>query len=132
MLMIFLRLNSQFVDELKPMAVGFNNGSFTGTSTHHHTHYKHNGRQSFADCWVVIPEGMWVVVMSTATTIPIIIRMKVNAYTVLSLTPLTVLGTIRVGKYNIPSCWNINQTETRNGADMALQHIREKPCNGYE
>ena len=94
----------QFVDELEATAVGFNNGSFTGTSTSSHTINTTAGKVFVTQAGLSFLKGMWVVVMSTATTdTNNYMICKVNAYsgTSLTLDPHTVNGSGTIASWRI-------------------------------
>lgn len=109
-----------FVDELIQTVVGFNNGTFTGTSTSSHTINTTAGKVFVTQAGLSFLKGMWVSVMSTATSdTNNYMICKVNAYsgTNLTLDPVSVGGSGTVASWRIvivpPASAAVTKSEIR-------------------
>ncbi len=109
-----------FVDELIQTVVGFNNGTFTGTSTSSHTINTTAGKVFVTQAGLSFLKGMWVSVMSTATSdTNNYMICKVNAYsgTNLTLDPVSVGGSGTIASWRItivpPASAAVTKSEIR-------------------
>ena len=64
----FTSVLPNFVQELDDTVIGFNNGSFTTTSTTSHTINTTAGKVFTVGAGLSFVKGMWVMIMSTATS----------------------------------------------------------------
>lgn len=110
----------RLIDELNEAVVGFNNGSFTGTSTSSHTINTTAGKVFVTQAGLSFLKGMWVVAISTATAdTNNYMICKVNAYsgTNLTLDPVTVAGAGTIASWRIvivpPASASVTKSEVR-------------------
>lgn len=116
----FSTIFPNFVDELIKTVVGFNNGTFTGTSTTSHTINTTPGKVFVTQSGLSFLKGMWVVAISTATAdTNNFMVCKVNAYsgTNLTLDPVSVGGSGTIASWRIvivpPASAAVTKSEVR-------------------